>query len=326
MIKLKQFVLNFSNGTGSSAVSTGIQIHITPPASVNFLIGEFFYFFQAGILKPSLTLVLFRDNFFRGIGRPASNHREASSERGHPSYRRTYDEHPPRETPFSQPPPPPRLREPSNRYSDPPPRFSEPLPRYGEPPPRLSGHLPPPVSARRGLEFSEGGYSQGPGCLHGDGGPPPPPPPQFGRGGGTGPPRFRGHGGGWGRGDFCLPARGRAGWPATFYHRGGSSGYNYPPPGRGGPAAGGFWQRPPPPVATPGGGPIYGRKVNGQFEQYHHQPDFPHPPERQWPPGEQEEQEEGEEPPDAYYAVSGDQVNRIFLMTNFRLQNPDDIP
>jgi len=112
--------------------------------------------------------------------------------------------------------------------------------------------------------------------------PPHPPPPHHFRGSGA-----------------ALPFRGRA---RFFRGRFGGAGY-FHHPGRG--FRGGFWRGP------GGGGPIYGRKVSGEFEKFsaaggggeEEEEQQRHPAGRTW------EAEEGEEePPDAVYAVSGDQV------------------
>jgi hypothetical protein len=108
----------------------------------------------------------------------------------------------------------------------------------------------------------------------------PPPPPHHFRGGGGPPPPFRGR-------------------PGFFRGRGGS-GY-FPRPGRG--FRGGFWRGP---LGGGGGGPLYGRKVTGEYERLSAGGGDGEPPSAAR--GFAEEGEE--EPPDAVYAVSGDQVKR----------------
>lgn len=56
-----------------------------------------------------------------------------------------------------------------------------------------------------------------------------------------------------------------------------------------------------------GGGPIYGRKINGEYEQLRPGDDPPPSASASGWEATEEENEDEEEPPDAYYAVSGDQ-------------------
>lgn len=176
---------------------------------------------------------------------------------------------------------PPRSR--GESASNPPPRFNDYSAQFSNPPPRFSDFSPRfPLSARRGfgspLDYPGGPPPRVYRYASGDGEPTPP----YASRGGVGPhqrPFFRGAAGPYFRGRVGFRPFGR---PPFF------------------PARGGFWRPPPGGSVAAGSGPIYERKINGKFEQS---------PAGNPAPREEDEQEEGEEPPDAYYAVSGDQAN-----------------